>query len=327
MRILAFLAGCILCSLNPALADDSSAALSAGGVVFTKAPNIRMASEDLYISPDVVRIRYEFVNDSDREIETLVAFPLPDIDTWNFYEVPLGRTTGDPVNFVDFSARADGKSVPVKVEQRAIYEGRDVTGLLRAAGVPVNVIVNEGFKTLNALPDAKKKVLEKAGIAERDAPDQEHPKWTVRTRFYWMQHFSPHKTVVLEHSYKPVTAQAFFSEIAANLKPGSPDEYWKKTYCMDEGTVVALKAKLAARKSANSNDGMLNAYSTDFILKTANNWSGGIGRFHLIIDKLKPGNVLSLCWDNGLKKTGPTRFTFTRENFRPSRDLAFAVFE
>ena len=46
-----------------AFADDSSAALAAGGLVFTKQADIRMASEDLFISPRQVKVRYEFVND------------------------------------------------------------------------------------------------------------------------------------------------------------------------------------------------------------------------------------------------------------------------
>ena len=33
-----------------------------------------MAAEDLAISPDAVRIRYSFVNDSGKHIDTLVAF-------------------------------------------------------------------------------------------------------------------------------------------------------------------------------------------------------------------------------------------------------------
>ena len=48
-----------------ALADDSSAQLGAGGIVLTKNADIRMASEDLYISPKRVKVHYTFVNDTD----------------------------------------------------------------------------------------------------------------------------------------------------------------------------------------------------------------------------------------------------------------------
>jgi hypothetical protein len=83
----------------------------------------------------------------------------------------------------------------------------------------------------------------------------------------------------------------------------------------------------AAQKHPDKNSGMLEAYSTDFILKTANNWQGGIGKFHLVIDKLKPGNVLSLCWDGTLAKTGPTTFAFDVTDFHPRQDLTFVVLE
>jgi hypothetical protein len=97
---------------------------------------------------------------------------------------------------------------------------------------------------------------------------------------------------------------------------------------MDAGTVAKLKAMgAAAAKRHGDNGSALEAYSTDFILKTANNWKGGIGKFHLTIDKLKPDNVLSLCWAGDLKKTGPTMFEFTAANFHPTQDLAFVVIE
>jgi hypothetical protein len=73
--------------------------------------------------------------------------------------------------------------------------------------------------------------------------------------------------------------------------------------------------------------GMLIAYQTDYILKTANNWNGPIGRFHLTLDKLKPETALSLCWDGELKKTGPTTFEAVRTNFAPARDIHLLVLE
>lgn len=324
--VVATVVACLLpCS---ALADDSTAALKAGGLAFTKAPDIRMASEDLRISPQAVRIRYEFANNSGKDIESVVAFPLPDLDTQEFYVSPLGSTTKDPVNFVGFHASADGKPIAVQVEQRAIYKGKDVTALLKSAGVPVNVVIDENWKKLDALAADKKKVLERAGLTDSDGPEQEHPKWTVRTRFYWTQRFPAHKTVVIEHSYQPVTGQAFFTPTDADAKPGSGDDYWKKKYCMDAGTVAKLKQMgIAAGKRHSDNGNALEAYSTDFILKTANNWKGGIGKFHLTIDKLKPDNVLSLCWAGDLKKTGPTTFEFNAANFHPAQDLAFVVIE
>jgi hypothetical protein len=309
-----------------ARADDSSASLGAGGIAFTKMADVRMASEDLRLSPDAVRIRYTFVNDGKADVDTLVAFPLPDIDAYEFWGTPIGRITGDPVNFVGFKAVADGRPVAVTVEQKAIHEGRDVTATVKSAGLPVNVVSGQNYRRLDRLTPSQRKVLKDAGLAEFDN-DQGIARWIVRTRFYWRQRFPAGKTVVIEHSYKPVTGQAFFSDYDLKARPGAADDSWKKAYCMDDSTLARVLLAMAQRKQSNRNDGLLNAYSTQFILQTANNWKGGIGRFHLTLDKLKPDNILSLCWDGALKKTGATTFEATRDNFAPARDIKFVVLE
>jgi hypothetical protein len=80
-------------------------------------------------------------------------------------------------------------------------------------------------------------------------------------------------------------------------------------------------------RGAEEGSALLIAYSTSYILTTANNWKGPIGRFHITLDKLKPENVISLCWNAAvLRKTSPTRFESTVMNFRPKRHLNIAVF-
>jgi len=322
--------GAFICAafVLPAHADDSSAMLGAGGLQFTKAADIRMAREDLFISPNAVRIRYAFANDGAGDVDTLVAFPLPDIDTYEFAESPVGTMGKDPVNFVDFKVVADGRAVPVQVEQRAFIGNRDVTQEVKAAGLPVNMLAAGGYNMLDKLPPAKKKAMEQAGLAENGgSPDEEFPKWTVRTKFYWMQHFPAGKTVIVEHSYHPVTGQAFFSEYELDKKGDAQAANWQGNYCMDGPTLTAIRQKIAARKKTTPDNALLNIYSTDFILKTANNWKGGIGTLHLTVDKLKPDNILSMCWSGALKKTGPTTFESTLSNVQPASDIKIAVLE
>jgi hypothetical protein len=64
--------GAFIVLAAPVLADDSSAMLGAGGIVLTKNEDIRMASEDLYLSPAAVRVHYTFANDRKRDIQFLV---------------------------------------------------------------------------------------------------------------------------------------------------------------------------------------------------------------------------------------------------------------
>lgn len=320
--------GCALAALlltaGAATADDSSASLEAGSIVFTQNTPIRMAAEDLSISPVVVRIRFEFANPTAKDVKTLVAFPLPDIDTSAYWGSPIGTVTEDQQNFVDFKAVVDGKPVPLAVEQRAFVKGKDVTAQLAAAGVPVNPVTDEGYLKLEKLPHDKQMTLIAAGLAEGDGKNEFVPQWTVRTRFYWTQVFPARKTVVIEHSYQPVTGQFFYSPQYMKRT----DKYDGNDYCIDEPTWAAIKAKSGITKDSGPEDGSyLVAYQTDYILKTAVNWKGPIGRFHLTLDKLKPGNILTLCWDGALKKTSPTTFEFTAENYVPARDIHLLVLE
>ena len=322
-------AACALVLLaGNAAADDSSAALGMGGIQFTRSADIRMTDEDLRISPKRVQIHFVFRNDGREDIDTMVAFPLPDINTAEFSNSPIGTVTNDPVNFVDFSVKADGRAVPVSVEQRAYVNGRDVTATIKSVGLPINVISGDGYQRLIALPPAKRKVLTKADLAEFDENNNALPHWIVRTKFYWQEHFPVGKSVVFEQSYQPVTGQSLFGQLENGGGRSDDANYYVKNFCLDAGTRVTLARKIAAVSKSNRQDGdYLNAYTTDYILMTGNNWKGPIGRFHLTLDKLQPANVLSLCWDGVLKKTGATTFEDTRENFAPKSDIKLLVLE
>jgi hypothetical protein len=326
-RATALLVSAALSLSGTAIADDSSAALGMGGIQLKQSSDIRMAAEDLSISPTKVRVRFDFANDSGKDIDTVVAFVLPDIDTSEFSESAIGTVTNDPVNFVGFQVTADGWKIPFQVEQRAVYQGRDVTAIVKAAGLPINIIAAGAYDTLKKLTPANRKMLEAKGLADVESGEDEHPHWTVQTRFYWNQKFPAGKTVVFEQSYQPVTGEAFFMN--EELAPAAKGEFsYSKNYCFDAPTRAEIEKQLAISAKANRQDGaMLYALTTDYILVTGNNWKGPIGHFHLTLDKQKPENVLSLCWDGDLKRTGATTFEATRENFAPAHDIHLLVLE
>jgi hypothetical protein len=328
MRALLGAVCAVVFCVNGATADDSSAALGAGGLVLAQSQDIRMADEDLRISPKAVRVRFVFANDSGRDIDTIVAFVLPDIDSGKFWGSPLGTVTEDPVNFMGFLLKADGKPVNAAVEQRAFLKGRDVTETVKSVGLPINIDLGKGNDRLMALPPAKRKVLTSAGLAEFDhsgGSDNAIALWTVRTRFYWHQHFPAGKSVTFEQSYQPVTGQSFFGPTELEGKSDDSD-YYAKGFCLDAAARATLARKTgAAKKAKPDGGGYLTAYETDYILSTASNWKGPIGHFHLTLDKLAPDNVMSLCWDGKLKKTGATTFEDTRENFAPKSDIKLLV--
>ena len=91
------------------LANDQSAELSVGGLVFTHSPDVSLESENLKISPKVVSVRYQFVNQTAQPVTLTVAFPLPDIDLseGENYSIP----DNDPNNFLGFKTRVDGRPI------------------------------------------------------------------------------------------------------------------------------------------------------------------------------------------------------------------------
>ena len=312
--------------ITPAIADDSSAQLGAGGLVLTHSDTIHMAAEELRISPRDVSARFRFVNEGKSDIDTIVAFPLPDIDTSRFSEEPLGRTTKDPLNFVGFEVTANGRPVPFQAEQRAYYKGRDVTDIIGRAGIPLNIVDPAFTKTLDGLPPARRKLLETADLIDEESGSYPHPHWTVRTRFWWRQHFAAGKTVLLDEHYHPVTGQSLFGADELKTK-GESGSYWSKNYCIDSGTHGAVASMLAHNHSTPQSGNYLTAYTTDYVLVTGNNWKGPIGHFHLVLDKLKPDNALSLCWDGALSQATPTTFETTRDNFAPKSDIRLIVLQ
>ncbi|HWA91885.1 MAG TPA: DUF4424 family protein [Rhizomicrobium sp.] len=310
---------CALAALvvaTPAWADDSSAALGAGGLVFLKQADIRMAREDLYLSPKEVRVRYEFANDGAKDVDTIVAFPLPDIDVREFWYEPLGTTLDRQPDFMGFALKVDGKPVAATPDERAMQGGRDVTAKVRAAGLPLNIVGRALVDRIEKMPVAERKRLAKDGILEMDGDDA-HPRWIAKTSFWWRQHFPARKTVVIEHRYQPVTGQSLFG--ASEIKDGA------KEFCIDAATAASVKSRVAKLDPMTGQ--YLRAYRTEFVLKTASNWKGPIGHFRLTLDKLKPDNLLSLCWDGALKKTGATTFEAARDDFAPARDIELLVLQ
>lgn len=295
-----------------ALADDTMATLGAGGLVLAKSADIRMANEDLYMSPDAVRVHYTFVNDSKADIDTIVAFPLPDIDNGLLSEQPMRERKSKGANFMGFQLKVDGKPVTPQLEVHAMIGNKDVTKEVQAAGLPLSILGSDLYDKIGKLDPKKRAALIKAGLLDEGGPNEAIPKWKTQTRFFWHQKFPAGKTVAIDHSYEPVTGGFHYS----------PFPETDKQYCIDKGTTAALAT---FDKAVRARGGEPNALDTKFVIVTANNWKAPIGRFHLTLDKLKPENVLSLCWGPDLKKTGPTTFESTRLNFAPTHDIDMLV--
>ena len=277
----------------PAFANDSSAELTTGGLVFVRNDNVEMQSEDLRISAKEIHVRYRFFNKSDKPVTVLVAFPMPEIKVDEQDQV-ISVPTEDPVNFLAFTTTVNGQPVVTKVEQRVLSAGLDRTQLLRSLGLPLAPHLASTNEALDRLPPEKWDELLRLGIAEIEEYDagqgmKKHlaARWGLQTTFYWEQTFAARAETVIEHRYKPsvgATVQTALGPPEAAKEPWY-DEY-KFKYCMDQQFLAAVEG---ARTAAKSPFGApFGEERIEYILKTGANWSGPIKDFRLVVDRAPP---------------------------------------
>ena len=290
LLVTVLLGGWLLGQPSGVLANDSMATFGAGGLQFQKTDDLQMTSEELYLSPEDVRVSYSFRNLTNHDVAGTVAFPMPEID--------LDTIDGTPGKFhassldgdiFDFHIEVGGRSIKPQADVQAFVKGRngiekDVSGLLKKYRLPAM----DPESRYGALDAEAIKELVAAGMVEDDK--EHHPRWLVRTTFHWEQVFPAGQTTEITHRYKPVTGGSF--HFGTNLDPTEPSEW-----CFDEAFASALK-KLPGE---TMNEGFSVAeLRLEYILKTGANWAGPISRFHLEIDKAG-ADLLSLCPIPGLK--------------------------
>jgi hypothetical protein len=299
---------------QPAAANDSTAEMGAGGLVMVRNWDIKMESEELYISPDKVSVDYVFRNSTKAPKEYLVAFPMPDLEPDRYIEGDIGIPNRNSDNLLDFKLTIDGAAATPQIELRALSYGLDVTNELSALGVPLNPLSDAARNAVTALDTATRATLQAKGIIFDDGSGP-MPSWSLRSTYYWMQKFPPNTPVRVSHVYVPGTGSGFY--YAGALDEGG----YRDRYCIDATTEKAI-----AKKLKDVGNGLLVERRIDYILKTAQNWATPIGSFHLVVDKLKPDSLVSFCMD-GVNKISPTRFEVRKSEFVPTDDLQILVLE
>ncbi|MCC2111661.1 MAG: DUF4424 family protein [Hyphomicrobiales bacterium] len=310
LRSLATLVSILALTAGPAVANDGTAVIGIGGIQIVRDYDIRMASEDLYVSPDKISVDYVFVNESENDAERLVAFPLPELSGEEFYDSGVALPSTDMVNFVDFTVTIDGRPVAYETEIRAFSPaGLDVTARLNADGIPLNPIANATFDALLALPPEKRSEYKTLGLAEWDEQyNFAHPFWRVRVVFYWRQMFPSKTPLSVSHTYRPIAGTGFF---ALPEQTGATED----PYCMDSDFRAA-----ARRMMKKSGRDYLEERSVTYVLTTGSSWHGTIGSFRLTVAKPDPSWIVSLC-ASGIRKTGPTTFEWSTREYIPEKDL------
>lgn len=317
-------AAMMLGAAEAAWANDSTAAMGAGGIVLTESADIRMASEDLFVSREQIRVRYQFVNESRAPITTRVAFPLPVADLHELSDIDVGWPTERGDNVVDFRVIVDGRAVTPQLERKAFLKTQDVTAQLVRLGVPLSPRPAEVTAAVQRLSPAAKGELIRLKLANVTR-DWVEPFWVVKNTYHWQQTFPVGRPLAVEHTYKPIVGGSFFSALAYFQDPKMLDKYYGD-YCIDATTRSGLAARLKALQRRDGDNAMMTQWIVDYVLTTGRNWKGPIGAFRLTLDKGKPDNIISFCMD-GVRKSGPTTFVVERRNFEPDKDLSVMIFE
>lgn len=316
-------------AIGTAAANDTMAALGTGGLVFLTSEDIELTSEDLYISAEEIRVRYEFTNNGAEDQTVLIAFPMPDITGSGDFMVNV-PTEGED-NIFGFETTFEGEPVDATLHQYVFAHGIEYTDLLRDLGVPLIPYGQATTETLNALDESQQGELARVGLVipmEYDSGQGWQrdyvPVWTLRSTYSWEATFPAGETVTVEHRYTPsVGGTVAVTFLAPPYEDYDPATTYKKKYCTDESFVRAVKRTLADPDEPYSAP-FMESWIT-YIWSTGANWSGPIKRFRLTIDKGRPENLVSFCWDGEVTKTSPTTFEMEATDFYPPWDRELEV--
>lgn len=291
---------------------QTTAAIDAGQIRLIDAKNIRLDWQDLYLSPDEVRVSYQFTNAGTEDMVSLAAFPLAPIDLESGMDYAVAASGNRDI--VDLEISVDGVSVTPVIEVRAVREGRDITDLLEKYRIPLIPFAATGnrgwqpyFHSIAALDAEGREALESVGALLFD-----DPQWVAQVVYHWKMRFPPGQPVEMTYRYTPVPGTAPFSR--ASLK----QEGTVKQYCIDRDFAAAVTKRLAPRGSGAPE--ALGASYLNYILTGPTGWSNPIGRFYLTVDKGKADTLLSLC-ASGVHRIGETTVRMERFDYVPDENL------
>ena len=312
--------GLFLCAFATlAFGNDSTGFVSTGGVQYLKNNDIRMVSEDLFISVDKVRVQYEFHNDADHDVTETVLFPLPS-ESYEGYD-------GDFADIAklhhSFKIWVNGASIKPTAHYRAMWGTRDITDLLKSqCGLTQNEIEKpysqeEGYDIsdkgsacltqLNQLGMIQYTPYNAADDTNASSTDRQYV-WTGQMVYSWQQIFPKGQSISVKHEYQPLVGGGVMLGLSdKNIKQTVTDQY-----CIDSTFMRKLRGQSKQTEASYQ--------ALGYILTTGANWAKPIERFHLTIDKPKD-SLMSLCWDASLKKVSDTRFEATKTNFTPKHDI------
>lgn len=312
--------------LSPiAYANDTTARVGAGGITFLKNEEIRLLQEELEISTKSVMVLYKFRNESNADIRTTVAFPMPTYG-WNPGESALDANEKP---LIPFKVWVNDQEISTKTNRRALIGGLDITEQLRNLGLSEKQIFQtfgdceiEGCKVNKVLQEKISKLASNGEI---------FPQWKIAETIYWEQVFPKGKEIQIKHKYSPFVGYSYnypFQDKWLNVRnviPAASDRNAnpkdRKEACIDEATRKAVINKVNALVKHGAT--MVDVYLQDveYVLGTGRNWKGPIGDFKLRIKKESADQLVTLCFPGKAKIVSPLIIEFTQTNFVPQDKL------
>jgi len=186
------------------IANDAAAGYASGGIVLLEQKDISIEREYLHINGSQVDVSYFFKNNSDRDIKTLVAFPLPPYDP----KEQVGDQGAPDIR--KFSVKVNNVDVAYKTEVKAFAGDKDVTAIMKQAGLDIDALWESRFwhfyREFNSLSADQKQILIDNGLEDKKRQEEGSPsKWIVYAKYYWEQVFPANGFVHVRHTYQADT--------------------------------------------------------------------------------------------------------------------------
>jgi hypothetical protein len=283
----------------------------AGGLVFTKTDTISIASEDLYISRDEIRVSYVYQSKAPRTQNVTISFPMPEVpidDGPDTEDAFMNDKIPDARNYMNFKVSVDGKPVESRMVERALFNGKDITERLKKAGIPLLLVKDRQEALAKVSKGIKDQLVKEELLSFSESNGFYMTNWSYQVLFEWEQAFKPGPSKV-DVSYRPITGDG--ADCGEYLDTGEG----VKKY----GPEPAFRAALKKRRTA------LEPTWIGYVVKTAKYWNGPIGKFRLVVDKGRRNNLVAFCPANS-KKISDTQFEWTATNFVPQKDLDVVIF-
>lgn len=315
-----------------AYASESLTELATGALDFTSVSDpatFVLQSEDVYVSPKLVRIRYDIQNAGAKPLDVNYVFKFPDLD-FSDPDVDYAIPGADPVNFLGVAVKVNGKQAALKFAQQASFDNKDVSVALhnaKLALVPIGAFQNE---ISAASPDMREKLkglglIVESGVSAEGAP-LFFPSWTVRTSAAGKFSIPAQDKISLELQYLTSLGSSPDSVLRKAVRgqqsAGGLVARRSKDYCVDASFLGGLD-KIAGADEANQ-AGVIEKRIE--IAGSSADFAPAAVDYRLVVDKGNALSLVSFCSEN-LKKIGATQFEWRSRNVAQNVGLKFLVIE